>query len=110
MQSQRNDGKGYPNIPLSLSQDASREASLEIFRWVLANHEGKPPSEPIYNDEWIAGCDDSDECYVEAQDDPSSEISHLDERETCLREQNIHGNSTPALPGSRIMEWIGNNT
>jgi hypothetical protein len=110
VQSQRNGGSRYPNIPLSLSQHASREASLEIFRWVLANHEGKPPSEPIYDHEWLAGCDDSDECYVEEQDDSSCEISHLDEREACQREQNTHGNSTPTLPGSQIMEWIENNT
>ena len=109
VQAQRNDGLQYPHIPLSLSQDASREASLEIFRWVLANHEGKPPSEPICYDEWIAGCDDSDECYVEARDDSSSEIN-LNDRESCLREQNIHYNSIPASGGIQIMEWIENNT
>ncbi|KAE8309254.1 hypothetical protein BDV41DRAFT_440433 [Aspergillus transmontanensis] len=30
------------------------EASMEVFRWVLANHEGRP-SEPIYDDEWLDG-------------------------------------------------------
>lgn len=38
------------NTPPSLTQDTLREASLEIFRWLLANHEGKPSSEPIYKD------------------------------------------------------------
>ncbi|KMU89934.1 hypothetical protein CIHG_07617 [Coccidioides immitis H538.4] len=48
-----------PVIPLS-DQEASREEATEVFRWVLANHEGKPASEPIYHDDWIADCDYSD--------------------------------------------------
>ncbi|KMP08225.1 hypothetical protein CIRG_07906 [Coccidioides immitis RMSCC 2394] len=48
-----------PVIPLS-DQEASREEATEVFRWVLANHEGKPASEPIYYDDWIADCDYSD--------------------------------------------------
>jgi len=106
VQSQRNGSLQYPNIPLSLSQDASREASLEIFRWVLANHEGRPP-EPIYNDEWIAGCDESDECYVEAADS-SSGTNPPDDSGPCLQGQDIHDNLISA-PGSQVMEWINNN-
>ncbi|PKY08595.1 hypothetical protein P168DRAFT_286710 [Aspergillus campestris IBT 28561] len=53
-----------PIMPLAQDQEASREASIAVFEWVLANHEGRPPSEPIYDDEWIAHCtaydDDSD--------------------------------------------------
>ncbi|KAJ5219967.1 hypothetical protein N7468_009171 [Penicillium chermesinum] len=60
-----------PPVALSPSQDASHAAFFEAFRWVLANHEGRPNSEPVYDDDWIAGCDDSDECYSETE-----EISH----------------------------------
>jgi hypothetical protein len=34
-------------------------ASCEIFGWVLANHEGRPPSERIYDDAWLVDCQSS---------------------------------------------------
>ncbi|KAJ5642251.1 hypothetical protein N7490_006251 [Penicillium lividum] len=107
VQSQRKDNSRYPNIPISPSQDASREASFEIFRWVLANHEGKPP-EPVYEHEWIAGCDISDECCSETRDESISENSYLNENESCLRGRNIDGSLVPALRGTKVMEWIDN--
>ena len=60
------------STPLSPTQDASHEASLGIFRWVLANHEEKP-SELIYEDPWIIGCDDTDESDAEVES-----IAHSD--------------------------------
>ncbi|KAB8251449.1 hypothetical protein BDV35DRAFT_388021 [Aspergillus flavus] len=30
------------------------EASMEVFRWVLTNREGRP-TEPIHDDEWLDG-------------------------------------------------------
>ncbi|KAB8231410.1 uncharacterized protein BDW43DRAFT_312939 [Aspergillus alliaceus] len=42
--------------PLSQRQVASREACIAVFEWVQASGEGKPPSESIYDDEWIAEC------------------------------------------------------
>lgn len=35
------------------------EASMEVFRWVLTNREGRP-TEPIHDDEWLDGCESSD--------------------------------------------------
>lgn len=87
VRSQQNANFDYPTVPLSPSQDASREASLEIFRWVLANHEGKPPSEPIYDDVWIAGCGYSGESCLEAVDTSNSEIGSLNDEVISLRGQ-----------------------
>ncbi|KAJ5917497.1 hypothetical protein N7466_011051 [Penicillium verhagenii] len=108
VQSQRKDNSRYPNIPISPSQDASREASSEIFRWVLANHEGKPP-EPVYEHEWIEGCDISDGYCSETRDEPSSENSYLNEEESCLRGRNIDGSLFPVLRETQVMEWMENN-
>jgi hypothetical protein len=49
----------YPEFPIPNAQDASRMASCDIFGWVLANHEGRPPSEPIYDDAWLVDCQSS---------------------------------------------------
>lgn len=62
----------YPIIPLSPDLDASHQASTDIFYWVLANHEGKPP-EPIYDDDWIAEClDYTDESDQSVEGDADS--------------------------------------
>jgi hypothetical protein len=37
----------FPKIPLN--QEASQEASLDIFRWAMVNGEGVPP-EKVYKD------------------------------------------------------------
>ncbi|PWY88831.1 hypothetical protein BO94DRAFT_556220 [Aspergillus sclerotioniger CBS 115572] len=47
----------FPHKPLD--QDASEEASLDIFRWFITNGEGFPPG-MIYKDEWLEGLDDED--------------------------------------------------
>lgn len=44
----------------SFTQEASQEASLDIFRWVMINGEGTPP-EKIYKDEWVQLEDESEE-------------------------------------------------
>lgn len=108
VRSQQNASFVYPTVPLSPSQDASREASLEIFRWVLANHEGKPPSEPIYDDVWIAGCDYSDESCLEAGDISNSEISSLNDEEISLQGQNDRVDQGFSSRGSQIREWVEN--
>ncbi|KAJ5935577.1 hypothetical protein N7466_005124 [Penicillium verhagenii] len=109
VQLQRKENSQYPNIPISSSQDASREASFEIFRWVLANHEGKPP-EPVYEHEWIAGCesDTGDECCSETRDEASSEDNYLNKKESCRQGRNIDGSLIPALQGTKVMEWMEN--
>ncbi|KAJ5591482.1 uncharacterized protein N7459_001851 [Penicillium hispanicum] len=105
---QQNASYSYPTVPLSPSQDASREASLEIFRWVLANHEGKPPSEPIYDDVWIDGCDYSDESSLHTGTITNSEIAPLGD-EAALRGQTDDGHETFLSRESQIMEWVENN-
>ncbi|KGQ01717.1 hypothetical protein PAAG_11565 [Paracoccidioides lutzii Pb01] len=52
----------------SLDQEASREASLDIFRWVTVNGEGTPP-EKVYRDAWVQFEDDSDEETDASNDD-----------------------------------------
>ncbi|OOF95548.1 hypothetical protein ASPCADRAFT_13467, partial [Aspergillus carbonarius ITEM 5010] len=42
--------KLFPHRPVD--QDASEEASLDIFRWFIVNGEGLPPGK-IYKDEWL---------------------------------------------------------
>ncbi|KAJ5277324.1 hypothetical protein N7524_003477 [Penicillium chrysogenum] len=44
---------------------ASREASLDIFRWFFINGEGIPP-ETIYEDAWLKEIWDEDESDEEA--------------------------------------------
>lgn len=48
-----------------LDQMASREASLDIFRWFFINGEGIPP-ETIYEDDWLKEIWDEDESDEEA--------------------------------------------
>ncbi|KGM92515.1 uncharacterized protein PADG_11339 [Paracoccidioides brasiliensis Pb18] len=55
----------------SLNQEASREASLDIFRWVTVNGEGTPP-EKVYRDAWVQFGDDSDEEADVSNDDNSA--------------------------------------
>ncbi|KAJ5560948.1 hypothetical protein N7535_009145 [Penicillium sp. DV-2018c] len=92
--------------PSSPTLNASREASFEIFRWVLANHEGKPP-EPIYDDAWIAGCDDTDGSAAEVGSITDSDFgvagtgSSLDN--VCDK---FKLSSTPQE--SRVMQWVDN--
>lgn len=49
-------------------QEASREASLDIFRWFIPNGEGFPLGR-IYKDDWLEGIADED--------------SESEEQETC---------------------------
>jgi hypothetical protein len=64
------------------NQEASQEASLDIFRWVMVNGEGVPPEE-VYKDKWVHFQDDSDE-ESEAVNDDNSVIS--DEQQNGLEE------------------------
>ncbi|KAJ5123880.1 uncharacterized protein N7515_007705 [Penicillium bovifimosum] len=89
--------------PLSPTLTASREASFEIFRWVLANHEGKPHSEPIYDDDWIAGCENTDGSLAEEESiaDSDSGVPDVNSSDVC--------NGLSSAPrGSRIMQWVDN--
>jgi len=58
----------FPKI--QLNQEASQEASLDIFRWVTVNGEGVPPEE-VYKDKWVQVEDDSDEESDVVNDDNS---------------------------------------
>lgn len=49
-----------------LDQEASREASLEIFRWFVINGECSPP-EKIYNDELLESLEDEEDSEDEDQ-------------------------------------------
>ncbi|KAG2412490.1 hypothetical protein HFD88_010047 [Aspergillus terreus] len=51
----------------NLDHMASREASLDIFRWFCACGEGLPP-ENIYQDEWLREIWDDDEDAGEIDD------------------------------------------
>ena len=53
-----------------VDQEASQEASHDIFRWVTVNGEGVPP-EAVYKDDWVRIEDDSDE-ESDAADDADS--------------------------------------
>ena len=64
---------GFPKI--QLNQEASQEASLDIFRWVMVNGEGVPPEE-VYKDKWVQVEDDSDE-ESDAVNDNNSVISDV---------------------------------
>ncbi|EER25739.1 hypothetical protein CPC735_041830 [Coccidioides posadasii C735 delta SOWgp] len=68
----------------SPTQEASREASLDIFRWVMINGEGTPP-EKIYRDEWLQLEDESDE-ETGMSDDENSASHASDERLKGLEE------------------------
>jgi hypothetical protein len=48
-------------------QMASREASLDIFRWFCINGEGLPP-ESIYQDDWLQEIWEEDETGTEADE------------------------------------------
>jgi hypothetical protein len=61
----------FPKI--QLNQEASQEASLDIFRWVMVNGEGVPPEE-VYKDKWVQVEDDSDEESDAVNDDDNSVI------------------------------------
>jgi hypothetical protein len=94
----------YPNLPLPDAQDASRMASCEIFGWVLANDEGRPPSEPIYDDAWLADCQSSD----------GSEAGGIDQDPNPPRQGDDQDLDTgravdePASQADRISQWIAN--
>lgn len=54
----------FPHKPLD--QEASEEASLDIFRWFIINGEGVP-SEKIHEDEWLKGLEDDEDSDEEDQ-------------------------------------------
>ncbi|OAT13227.1 hypothetical protein BDBG_08476 [Blastomyces gilchristii SLH14081] len=68
----------------SPSQEASQEASLDLFRWVMINGEGTPP-EKIYRDEWLQLEDESDE-ETGMSDDKNSASHASDEHLKGLEE------------------------
>jgi hypothetical protein len=70
----------FPKV--QLNQEASQEASLDIFRWVMVNGEGVPPEE-VYKDKWVQVEDDSDE-ESNAVNDDNSVIA--DEQQNGLEE------------------------
>ncbi|MCJ1386666.1 hypothetical protein MMC17_009792 [Xylographa soralifera] len=85
-----------PTVAVSLNQDASRAASWEIFQWVVANGEGVPPSEPIYNDEWL-------------RDDTISETSSLPGDGAIDGDKAVSQETTyPILPTRKLKigSWI----
>jgi hypothetical protein len=61
-----------------LDQEASEEASLDVFRWVMVNGEGVPPEE-IYRHDWLRINEDDDE--LSASSDGNSSSHAPDENE-----------------------------
>jgi hypothetical protein len=59
-------------------QEASEEASLDVFRWVMVNGEGVPPEE-IYRHDWLRIDEDDDE--LSASGDGYSSSHAPDEKE-----------------------------
>ncbi|GAT23034.1 LOW QUALITY PROTEIN: similar to An01g11250 [Aspergillus luchuensis] len=60
----------FPGKPLD--QEASEQASIDIFRWFIFNGEGFPPGK-FYKDEWLA-CLADDEDIDEENDEGDSDI------------------------------------
>lgn len=84
------DVKEPRNFPKKdLDQEASHEASLDIFRWFIINGEGVP-SESIYQDDWLKDI---------WEEDTSSDEEH----EAAM--QNSPG---PVGPEDRCEAWLGN--
>ncbi|EEQ85996.2 uncharacterized protein BDCG_09265 [Blastomyces dermatitidis ER-3] len=67
-----------------LDQEASQEASLDLFQWVMINSEGTPP-EKIYRDEWLQLEDESDK-ETGMSDDKNSASHASDEHLKGLEE------------------------
>ena len=75
----------FPRLPVN--QEASEDASLDIFRWVTVNGEGVPPEE-VYKDEWLQVEDESDEDSDVVNDEKgeSSEVPQQNGLEDWLKE------------------------
>lgn len=71
----------------------------------MANHEGKPPSEPIYDDDWIAGCDDTDGSAAEVESITDSD-SGVPDADSSL--DNVCNKMSSTPQGNRIMQWVDN--
>ncbi|CAG8982684.1 hypothetical protein HYALB_00000963 [Hymenoscyphus albidus] len=66
----------FPTI--EIDQEASQEASLDIFRWVMVNGEGVPPEE-VYKDKWV---------QVESDSGEESDVANEDSRVMIKEQQN----------------------
>jgi hypothetical protein len=97
----RNRG-AHLTTPLSKDQVASREASIAIFEWVLANGEGRPSSKPIYDDDWIAQCIFDDEDLGTEGNADAAELSSI----KTIPSHSSDSNVGHADVGSRIDDWI----
>lgn len=74
----------FPHKPLD--QEASEEASLDIFRWFIINGEGVP-SEKIYKDEWLKAVEDDEDSDEEDQaGDNVSPSATQKERHDCVEQ------------------------
>ncbi|RAL07214.1 uncharacterized protein BO97DRAFT_418757 [Aspergillus homomorphus CBS 101889] len=56
-------------------EDASQQASLEIFRWFIFNGEGFPPGD-FYKNEWLDALQDDEDSEEESQGNDSNMDSH----------------------------------
>ncbi|KAE8356902.1 hypothetical protein BDV28DRAFT_126392 [Aspergillus coremiiformis] len=61
----------FPHKPLD--QEASREASIDVFRWFIFNGEGFPPGK-IYKDEWLDILEDTDEDTDDENQEDNSDM------------------------------------
>lgn len=92
----------HPTMPLSKDQVASPEASIAIFEWVLAIGEGRPLSEPIYDDDWIAQCISDDEDLGTEGNADAAELPSI----KTISSRSSDSNVGYADVGSRIDDWI----
>lgn len=73
----------FPHQPLD--QEASGEASLDIFRWFIINGEGFP-SEEIYKDEWLESLKDEDSDDEDKADNNMTLNTTQSESHDCLEQ------------------------
>ncbi|KAL2786384.1 hypothetical protein BJX66DRAFT_312899 [Aspergillus keveii] len=97
------DNLDYPRISFAEAQCASQMACCEIFRWVLANQEGKPPLERIYDDPWLADCRTNEESDPSVSDNGSDTLSQAYEDPDSDRIDEHH-----ACQKDRIRQWAAN--
>ncbi|RAK95880.1 uncharacterized protein BO80DRAFT_449746 [Aspergillus ibericus CBS 121593] len=70
----------FPHRPLD--QEASEEASLDIFHWLIISGEGFPPGE-LYKDAWLEGIADDVESDEEEQEEDGNMSSDTPRAEKC---------------------------